>query len=346
MPGNGAERPRRAASRPPPSGAGAAAALRKAQARAARRSAAARSPRSEEAPSPAAAPPGCSAGTAGGRRVGWGPSARQARAGPGGPPQRGSGAGLREAGPSRRAAGSARTPAGPRACGGLRARRPPPWGPLRRARRARGAGDESAQWAGVAALGAALWGEARRGVDVRPGCGARGAAAAGLPARPAGGWALAALPSPRRVRPPPPLLHCPLGAGEGKPPAGEGRGGAGPAPTDGPAGRWRCARGAGPGGGAGPAAQGSPKVTAARGRDGPAKSPAAAAAREGRGPLGRLPCPGGPGGPSALPARRRPRSGWSRGKCCLPRRDAACGARLTGPAWRLAADPQIVTGPV
>lgn len=58
--------------------------------------------------------------------------------------------------------------------------------------------------------------------------------------RPVGGWALAALP--------PPLQHCPLGAREGKPPAGEGPNGAGPALTDGRAGLWSGARGVGPGG--------------------------------------------------------------------------------------------------
>lgn len=135
--------------------------------------------------------------------------------------------------------------------------------------------------AGSGSLGG---GEARRGADVRPGMEPGSGGGGGTPGV-AGrrvGARCAALGPLRPSAPSPP--HCPLGAREGKPPAGEGRSGAGPARTDGRAGLWLCARGAGPGGGAGPAAQGSAKVTAARGSHGPAKSPAAAVGED-QGPL-------------------------------------------------------------
>ena len=191
--------------------------------------------------------------------------------------------------------------------------------------------------AGSGSLGG---GAARRGANVRPGCGAQSAAAAGHPERPAGrrvGARGAALAQLRSSAPSPPALSFrgPGREAAGGGGAGEGRGGA--ARTDGRAGLWRCARGAGPAGGAGPEAQGSAKVTAARGRDGSAKSPAAAA-REGLSRLGSAPSTRVPGSPSELSAPPRPRNCWSRGKCLQPQ-DLAGGAQLNGPAQLLVADP-------
>lgn len=197
--------------------------------------------------------------------------------------------------------------------------------------------------------GSGSLGEVRRGPDVGQ---RRGAPSwqwrDSWSGRPAGGWALAALP--------PPLQHCPLGAREGKPPTGEGPGGAGRALTDGRAVLWCGARGAGTGGGgagrspggAG-AAQGLAKVTAACRNDKPTKS-LASAAREVLSSLG----PGSLGtcwlrstrvrrGFSELSASLPEKRGLSRVKCSVLLRDSACGRRCTDGRARafLPADPQI-----
>lgn len=189
MPGNGAERPRRAASRPPrvapeppplyvrrrPGPPGARQPLGTLGARggaAAGRRAARQVPRE--------------AGAGGRRPLGRPGAGLSAAEGLRGRPEGG------RAAP--RAVGSARTPARPRRAVGCGLGDPPPQVWLVVALRApgeRAADDESAQWAGVAKQGAALWGEARRGPDVEPGSGVpSGRRRDSRSGRPAGGRSL------------------------------------------------------------------------------------------------------------------------------------------------------------
>lgn len=167
-----------------------------------------------------------------------------------------------------------------------------------------------------------------------------GAAARGSRGRPAGGWALPALPSPGSAPPPPPLQHCPLGARAGKPPAGEGP--AGGAGVDGRARgpvAWRARGGAGgrkvwrrlrP-----PLEGRARKVTRGRGAGAPGS------ARPGPGALA---CPAAFWSHAPFPARD---AGLSRGTCCVLPRGLACRGRCAGDRACRApgAEPPIVAEP-